>query len=101
MKQLLTVTLTVVLPLTAGAAPGLIGEYFKLTEKLGDEFEVPVNQEPWLVRVDQQVDFPEVQGDFYGSKLDDRFMVRWRGLHRELDGARRQGTSDSRFGAFP
>ncbi len=61
------------------AAPGLIGEYFKLEEKLGDEYEIPVNLQPWLVRVDGKIDFPEVSGNFYGSKLGQSFMVRWSG----------------------
>ena len=61
------------------AAPGLIGEYFQLKEKLGDEFEIPVAQQPWLVRADKQVNFPEVSGNFYDSKLNSSFMVRWSG----------------------
>ena len=65
------------LPLTA--APGLIGEYFKLEDKLGDEFEVPVNLTPWLVRVDKAVNFSQSKGDFHGSKLAENFMVRWSG----------------------
>ncbi|MFT4547220.1 MAG: hypothetical protein ACI8XO_004625 [Verrucomicrobiales bacterium] len=78
MKKLLLFTLLAI-PSIASAAPGIIGEYFQLKEKLGDEFEVPIGQQPWLVRVDQQIDFPEVAGDFYGSKLENAFMVRWTG----------------------
>ncbi len=72
-------TLTAALSLSASGAPGLIGEYFKLEDKLGDEFEVPVGQQPWLVRVDQAVNFAEAKGEFHGSKLTDNFMVRWSG----------------------
>jgi hypothetical protein len=71
--------LALCLPAVTRAAPGLIGEYYRLKEKLGDEFEVPVGQRPWLVRVDKNVNFPEVAGSFYGSKLTDGFMVRWTG----------------------
>ena len=71
--------LSAALSLNASAAPGLIGEYFKLHDKLGDEFEVPVGQQPWLVRVDNAVNFAEVKGEFNGSKLTDNFMVRWSG----------------------
>ena len=63
----------------AAAAPGLIGEYFLLQEKLGDEFEIPVGQKPWLVRADGAINFPAANGEFHGSKLDDGFMVRWSG----------------------
>ena len=66
-----------VLPLTA--APGLIGEYFKLEDKLGDEFEVPVGLKPWLVRIDPKVDFAPTKNDFHGAKLVENFMVRWSG----------------------
>ncbi|NIP98897.1 MAG: hypothetical protein GWO24_38085, partial [Akkermansiaceae bacterium] len=84
---LLLVTL-VAFPMGAVAAPGLIGEYFKLKEKLGDEFEVPVGQQPWLVRVDKNVNFLETKGEFYGAKLSDEFMVRWTGeLAVREDGA--------------
>ena len=72
-------TLTATLSLSASGAPGLIGEYFKLEDKLGDEFEVPVGQQPWLVRVDKAVNFAEAKGEFHGSKLTDNFMVRWSG----------------------
>lgn len=65
--------------LGATAASGLIGEYFKLEDKLGDEFEIPINLKPWLVRVDQSVDFKETNGSFYGAKLEEDFMVRWSG----------------------
>ena len=71
--------LTLLLPTFATAEPGLIGEYFQLKEKLGDEHEIPVGQKPWLVRADAQINFPEVSGDFYGAKLSDSFMVRWSG----------------------
>ena len=63
----------------APAAPGLIGEYFLLQEKLGDEFEIPVGQKHWLVRADGAINFPAANGEFHGSKLDDGFMVRWSG----------------------
>ena len=86
MKTLLILLLTI--PTLASAAPGLIGEYFKLNEKLGDEFEVPVGQKPWLVRADKQINFAEASADFYGSKLDNQFVVRWTGsIHIEKAGS--------------
>ena len=75
----IAIALLLAIPSLACAAPGLVAEYFKLSEKLGDEFEVPVGQKPWLVRTDKQINFPEVAGEFYGSKLSDHFMVRWSG----------------------
>jgi hypothetical protein len=80
MKHVLTTLLGIFFSINAIAAPGLIGEYFNLTEKLGDEFEVPAGKQPWLVRVDKSVNFPESPGEFYGSKLADHFMVRWSGI---------------------
>ena len=77
MKNYLPLLLAI--PSIATAAPGLIGEYFQLKEALGDEFEIPVGQKPWLVRADKQVNFAEASADFYGSKLADNFMVRWSG----------------------
>ena len=87
MKRLTTLVL-LSLPTIAFATPGLIGEYFQLKEKLGDEFEVPVNQQPWLVRADKQINFPEVSGNFYGSKLGGNFMVRWSGTITITNGDR-------------
>ena len=79
MKTILFALAFVTCTLSAPAAPGLIGEYFKLEEKLGDEFEVPTGLKPWLVRVDKTVNFAEAKGDFHGSKLVENFMVRWSG----------------------
>lgn len=81
-------TFSATLTLSVSAAPGLIGEYFKLEDKLGDEFEIPVGLNPWLVKVDQSVNFPATKGEFSASKLEDNFMVRWSGsLTVKQDGA--------------
>lgn len=72
--------LSLLLPTIGVSAPGVIGEYYRLTEKLGDEYEVPTGQKPWLVRIEKNVNFPEAAGEFYGSKLSDNFMVRWTGI---------------------
>ena len=79
MKTILATLALATSALSAPAAPGLIGEYFRLEEKLGDEFEVPTGLKPWLVRVDQTVNFAEAKGEFHGSKLVENFMVRWSG----------------------
>ena len=79
MKRILSYAALFLSALPLMAAPGLIGEYFKLEDKLGDEFEVPVDLKPWLVRVDKAVNFPGSKGDFHGSKLAESFMVRWSG----------------------
>ena len=62
-----------------GFAPGLIGEYFKLREGLGSTPAIPETEKPWLVRVDAQVNFPNTGKGFYGVKLQDDFIARWRG----------------------
>jgi len=79
MKRILSYAALFLSALPLMAAPGLIGEYFKLEDKLGDEFEVPVDLKPWLVRVDKAVNFPGSKGGFHGSKLAENFMVRWSG----------------------
>ena len=62
-----------------GFAPGLIGEYFKLREGLGSTPAIPDTEKPWLVRIDPQVKFPNTGKGFYGVKLQDDFIARWRG----------------------
>ncbi|MFT5130441.1 MAG: beta-glucosidase, partial [Rhodothermales bacterium] len=54
---------------------GLVGEYFKSDGK----DDARPKGKPFLVRVDKAINFAEVSGDFYGSKLSDGFMVRWNG----------------------
>ena len=59
MKTILAALALFTCTLPVPAAPGLIGEYFKLEEKLGDEFEVPTGLKPWLVRVDKTISFAQ------------------------------------------
>ncbi len=58
----------------ANLKPGLVGEYFK-----GRHREIPKNAKPFFMRIDKQVKFPEVSGNFYGSKLSQNLTVRWTG----------------------
>jgi len=74
----LLVPLLATLPFSgAVAADGLIGEYFENTteypEKLGAA-------KPILVRVEKQVNFPEITGQFYKTKLAEKFSARWSGM---------------------
>ena len=62
MNRLFVTLFAISVPVGAFGAPGLIAEYFKLPEKLGDEYEVPIGLQPWLVRIDKQVNFPETPG---------------------------------------
>ena len=72
---LILTTLAAVLPMkAANLKPGLVGEYFK-----GRHSNIPKGAKPFLVRIDKQVKFPEVSGDFYGSKLSQNLTVRWTG----------------------
>jgi hypothetical protein len=75
-----------VLLLAAGAAqdaePGLVGEYFELSEAPSDFPKLPADRKPTFVRVDPQVNFDDVAGDFYGSRLSSNFYARWSGLLR-------------------
>ena len=56
--------------------PGLVGQYYRLKNKASDQ---PPDGKPFLVRIDKQINFREVSGDFYGSKLSDQFFVQWVG----------------------
>ena len=71
------------LPLHAQAIkPGLIGEYFN-RPKLEGPGDVPQKgTKPFFVRVDKQVNFRDVSGQFYESKLSDHFFVQWSGSVR-------------------
>ena len=62
-----------------GMAPGLIGEYFRLRDGMAISPDIAAGEKPWLVRVDAQVNFAKTQTGFYGLKLSDRFIARWRG----------------------
>jgi hypothetical protein len=60
------------------AAPGLVGQYFQKVSKV-DALR-STKDKPFLVRVDKQVNFPSVAGQFYDSKLATNFGVEWTGL---------------------
>jgi hypothetical protein len=67
----------------ADSAPGLVGEYFADAKAYPAE----LKQAPTLVRIDKQVNFAAVTGDFYKSRLNENFTVRWSGsLHVEKAG---------------
>ncbi len=62
-----------------GMAPGLVGEYFRLRDGMAISPDIAAGEKQWLVRVDAQVNFAKTQTGFYGLKLSDRFIARWRG----------------------
>ena len=74
LSLLLTLIFSCLVLEAANLKPGLVGEYFN---RKFNEF--PKNQKPFYVRVDPTVNFKEVSGDFYGSKLSQGFSVRWKG----------------------
>jgi hypothetical protein len=59
--------------------PGLVGEYFIDRNTIE---QMPEDLTPFLVRVDAQVNFRATQGEFYGTKLANDFVVRWTGIIR-------------------
>lgn len=63
----------------ADLQPGLIGEYFAIQGNVGD-FQKVDGKKPTLVRVDKQVNFDEVQGEFHKSKIASNLFVRWSGV---------------------
>src|SRR5882724_10541779 len=62
--------------------PGLVAEYFALKEGPANFPSIPATQKPTLVRVEKTVDYPEVSGDFYGTRLVENFYARWTGVLR-------------------
>src|SRR5688572_11881409 len=65
-------------PQAAELEPGLVAEYFDGIAALPASLSKP----PFLVRVEKQVNYGDVSGDFYGSKLESNFYVRWTGTLR-------------------
>ncbi len=62
--------------------PGLVGEYFDIKDAPPQFDDVPAGAVTSLIRIDPQINFPNTQGDFNGSKLSDNFFVRWTGILR-------------------
>ena len=65
--------------------PGLVGSYYLDIHSLKnlDQTKAP----PFYVRTDPQINFPSVNGDFYGSHLDTNFGIRWVGsIHIDKPG---------------
>ncbi|HYG78125.1 MAG TPA: DUF6797 domain-containing protein [Planctomycetota bacterium] len=59
--------------------PGLVGEYLDLGSPPSDFVDL-TGKKPTYVRVDKQVNFPLVAGDFHGIKMSDNFAARWTGI---------------------
>src|SRR5258707_3986566 len=62
--------------------PGLVAEYFALKEAPANFPAIPATQKPTLVRVEKTVDYGDVTGDFYGTRLIENFYARWTGVLR-------------------
>ena len=66
-------------------APGLVGRYFDDTHSFRGLDKI--TRDPFFFRVDPQVNFPLVSGDFYGSHLSEDFAIVWTGsLHVDVPG---------------
>jgi hypothetical protein len=62
---------------SAAEAPGLVGEYFDQTTEYPAKL---TGAKPVLVRIERQVNFGEVSGQFHKTKLSERFSARWSGV---------------------
>jgi glucose/arabinose dehydrogenase len=79
------VTLTVWAPVLAqdkDLDPGLVAEYFALNTGPNTFPNLPATVKPTYVRVEKNVDYGDVTGDFYGTRLTDNFYARWTGVLR-------------------
>jgi hypothetical protein len=69
----------------ADAAPGLVGQYYFDVTNF-KQIDRP-RREPFFVRVDPAMNFPVVDGDFYGTHLTTDFGVVWTGsIHIDKPG---------------
>src|SRR5262245_23186430 len=64
------------------ADPGLVAEYFKLSATPATFPTLPATAKPILVRVEKNVDYGEVDGEFHGTRLSENFYARWTGILR-------------------
>jgi hypothetical protein len=62
--------------------PGLVAEYFEMNAALGDFPSLSPDRKPTYVRVEKQVDYDDVTGDFYGTRMIQNFYARWTGVLR-------------------
>ncbi len=83
--------------LQAGEAPGLIGEFFDETTEYPSTL---TGKKPVLVRVDRQVNFGEVIGQFYKTKLAERFSARWSGMIKVDQAGSYEFTTESDDGSL-
>ena len=66
-------------------APGLVGEYF-LVKGISD-FPNITGKQPFFVRIDKSIDFPEHGSGFQKARVAEDFYVRWTGfLNAPADG---------------
>jgi hypothetical protein len=99
MRKLLLLIPLLVAARQSDADPGLVAEYFTLAS-VGDAIPViPAAQKPIFVRVEKNVDYPEVGGDFYGTRLNDHFYARWTGILRVDKAGKTQFWTDSDDGS--
>lgn len=64
------------------SSPGLVSEYFGLEVRTPGFPSIPAGQHPILVRVEPNLSYPPVTGNFYGTKLSTAFFGRWTGFLR-------------------
>jgi hypothetical protein len=57
--------------------PGLVGAYYMDLHTI--KALTQTKADPFFVRTDPQIDFADVEGDFYGSHLTTNFGVKWTG----------------------
>lgn len=69
-------------PAGATLRPGLMAEYFQLTEPPGDFPEPASLLEPSLRRVDSQINFAQAEGPFGQTDFRNNFYVHWTGKLR-------------------
>lgn len=82
----------------ADLQPGLIGEYFAMSDNVGD-FQKVDGKKPTLVRVDKTVNFESVEGNFHGSKIATNLFVRWSGVVKVATAGKYTFTTESDDGS--
>ena len=66
----------------ADPVPGLVGEYYALSDSVEDFPKIAADKKPTLKRVDKTINFRSTGPTFPDTKLDNHFAIRWTGIIR-------------------
>jgi hypothetical protein len=59
--------------------PGLLGEYFGLSEEVSDFPTIAADKKPSVKKIDKTINVESTEEGFNGTNLTDQFYIRWTG----------------------